>query len=288
MSVRITCCACGYATTSRTRPLAEYGIRRHSCQRWLTRAARRAKVVRDRARRPVRDCHHPVADHRHGTRAAYVLDRCRCEPCTAAATRAEKVRGLRGEPAYVSSAEAVAHIRALQAAGLGWKRVARLAGIPKSSVYPLLYGRPDRNGGALRTRARPATVAAILAVPMPGPADLGSRVTVHSLGTRRRVQALATLGWSVARVAAEAGLASRQALDGAMHSDVTSAGTAAAVTAAYERLWDTPPTAHSRTTAGAIARTRDRARRLGWAPPMAWDDPDDQLERPKGRERGAA
>lgn len=36
------------------------------------------------APRVARECEHPGHPHRHGTRVAYVLDRCRCEPCTAA------------------------------------------------------------------------------------------------------------------------------------------------------------------------------------------------------------
>lgn len=273
MAVKITCPTCGYSTTSKTLPLAEYGQRRHSCQLHLERASRRNKAARERQQRPVRDCHHKYARHQHGTRAAYVLDRCRCEPCTATATKAEKLRTLRNQPAYVSTAPAVAHIRRLQAAGLGWKRIAYLAGLAESNVYPLLYGRPDRDGGKPRTKARASTINAILTVPLPGLDQLGTRVPVDSTGTRRRLQALATLGWSLTQIADRAGLTDRQPLDKAMHDDVTGAATAKAVRDVYDQLWDQqPPKATTRGAASAAARVRNKAARLGWHPPLAWDD----------------
>lgn len=147
MAVKITCPTCGYSTTSRTLPLAEYGQRRHSCDKQLAAAARRNQRVRKEQHRTVRDCHCKEARHQHGTYAAYTIDRCRCRPCTDARARYERQRTLErmdGKTAYVDTAPAVAHIRRLQAAGLGWKRVAHLAGITPSVVYPLLYGRPDR------------------------------------------------------------------------------------------------------------------------------------------------
>lgn len=35
--------------------------------------------------RPTRDCQCKRANHQHGTRTAYVVDRCRCDPCREAA-----------------------------------------------------------------------------------------------------------------------------------------------------------------------------------------------------------
>lgn len=273
MAAKITCPTCGYTATSKTQGLAEYALRRHSCQLHLERSARRNKAARERQQRPVRDCHHKYARHEHGTRAAYVLDKCRCEPCTAAATKAEKLRTLRNQPAYIDATPAVAHIRRLQAAGLGWKRIAHLAGIPESSVYPLLYGRPDRRSGQPRTRARAATINAILTVPLPTLDQLGARIPVPAIGTRRRLQALQRLGWSLTQIADRAGLTDRQPLDRAMCDDTTSAGTARAVRDVYDQLWDQqPPKATTRGAASAAARVRNKAARLGWHPPLAWDD----------------
>jgi hypothetical protein len=43
------------------------------------------------ADRPKRNCAHHGQPHRHGTRVAYVKDRCRCPACTAANTAASRV-----------------------------------------------------------------------------------------------------------------------------------------------------------------------------------------------------
>lgn len=276
MAVKITCPTCGYSTTSKTQGLAEYGQRRHSCQLHLEQAARRNKAARERQQRPVRDCQCKQARHQHGTYVAYTIDRCRCEPCTSAAARYERereLRILRGKAAYVDAAPARAHIKKLQAAGLGWKRIAALAGLAESNVYPLLYGRPDRNGGQPRTKARASTINAILTVPLPSIDQLGARVPIDATGTRRRLQALQRLGWSLTQVADRAGLTDRQPLDRAMRDDTTSAGTARAVRDVYDQLWDQqPPKATTRGAASAAARVRNKAARLGWHPPLAWDD----------------
>lgn len=226
----------------------------------------------DRAPRP---CHHKIAQHEHGTYVAYKLDHCRCHACVNANT--EYVRGLvrriaYGRPAYVPTAPAVAHIRALQTAGLGWKRIAHLAGLDSSAVYPLLYGRPDRNGGQPRTKARPETVAAILAVPMPSLDDLGSAVGVPAVGTARRLRALVAAGWSVSQVAARIPDGDRQALDDAIGGVLTvTALTARRVRDVYAQLENLAPPERTIGERGAASRARRRAERAGWLAPAWWD-----------------
>lgn len=83
-------------------------------------------------------------------------------------------------------------------------------------------------------------------------------------GTRRRLEALAAIGWPTTVVAEHLQLAWRQ-----VYSWRTTACTrihrrhAAAVTAVYDQLCATP---------GPSDRTRRRARTVGLAPPLAWDD----------------
>lgn len=179
-----------------------------------------------------------------------------------------------GRPAYVDTSDAVAHIRRLQAAGLGWKRIASMAGLDSSLLYPLLYGRPDRNGGQPRTKARPATVAAILAVPMPGLDQLGAVVHVPALGTRRRLQALTAAGWSINQIATRSG-ANRQALDRAILDTTQSvtATTARRIRDTYTRLENQAPPEATWHERSAAARARRRAQDAGWLAP-AWWDPD--------------
>ena len=90
MRVSRTCLACGYTADYASAPLADAHHRRHSCakhRRDLEQATRRTKRLQPRL---TRKCSHPQARHRHGTRTAYVKDRCRCTDCTAANTAASR------------------------------------------------------------------------------------------------------------------------------------------------------------------------------------------------------
>jgi hypothetical protein len=153
MRVSRTCQACGYTADYASAPLADAHHRRHSCakhRRGLDQAARRAERLQ--ARVP-RECTHPQARHRHGTRAAYVKDRCRCAACTAANTAAsriatrERIYG-RWRP-YVDAGPVREHIAALRAAGIGVERIAHLAGLSVSHIRELAQdGRGDSPGHA--------------------------------------------------------------------------------------------------------------------------------------------
>lgn len=97
---------------------------------------------------------------------------------------------------------------------------------------------------------------------------LGKR-RVPAVGTRRRLQALAAIGWTFGELGQELGgwHATRvQAVSVAEHVFVD---TAADVRRLYERLWNTP---------GTSERGRRRAVRAGWFPPMDWDD--DRMDDP--------
>ena len=220
-------------------------------------------------------CHHKHADHQHGTRAAYVLDKCRCDPCRAANTRATRERRraqLYGRWDGLTDAQpARDHIHTLTTQGMGLKQVAAAARISSGTLTKLIYGapRPDGTRRPPARRVRPDTAARLLAV-TPHLAD-GARI--DATGTRRRLQALAALGWSVARLAATANV-DRQVLGNAAtgRRALTTAGTARAVTRLYEQLWDTPPPATTGYEQASITSTRNRAARNGWAPPAAWDD----------------
>src|SRR3954452_2412339 len=88
-----------------------------------------------------RECTHARGDHVHGTRAAYVRDRCRCTDCTAANTAAshtvnrERLYG-RWQP-FTDAGPAHDHIVALRAAGIGVERIARLAAMSVSQIREL-------------------------------------------------------------------------------------------------------------------------------------------------------
>ncbi len=169
------------------------------------------------------------------------------------------------------------HLRALSAAGIGWKRAAELAGLSSSAVSKLLYGGPgDRPPSR---RIRPETAAAILGI-RPS-ADLAAPGTlVDSAGTRRRAQALVAIGWPRARIAAEAGM-SPSNFGQTLQREQVCAGTARAVREIYDRLWDTPPDEGDRHARAGVARARNYAAARGWVPPLGWDD--DVIDDPDGR-----
>lgn len=269
-------CDCGWAGTYPTQKKADWCLRKHSCDRWRakTAAAARAAARKAAVDHTPKPCHHKRTRHTHGTHACYVLDRCRCHPCSAANATYEKQRVR--QQAYgrwnglVDAAPAREHIRALQAAGLGLKRVAALSGVPHGSLSKLMYGtrRADGTTRAPSQRIKPATAAAVLAVRATLD-DLGATVHVDGTGTRRRLQALVAIGWSVSE------LGRRLSMDNVhrtIKTERVNAGTARAVRALYDQLWDTPPQPATRWERAAVSRVHADARRAGWAPPLAWDD----------------
>lgn len=94
---------------------------------------------------------------------------------------------------------------------------------------------------------------------------------VDATGTVRRFRALACLGWSFQAVSERAGIG--RGRDIASRTTVTRT-TAAAVAAIYDELWATPPRVATREERIVVAKTKARALREGWAPPLAWDDDD--------------
>lgn len=90
---------------------------------------------------------------------------------------------------------------------------------------------------------------------------------VPAVGTRRRLQALAALGYSSADVVRSCGV-SKRAVDGAKggHRDQVRADIDASVRRAYAAL---APLGISRSR--FAEQTRSVARRNGWVPPLAWE-----------------
>lgn len=215
----------------------------------------------------------------HGTRAKYVVERCRCDACRKACRDYETWRSRQhayGRTPYVDAGPVRAHIRKLRAAGLGWKRVADRAGIPESTVWKLLYGDPKR-GQTPSKRVRRRTARAILAVTCDLDA-LGATVHVPATGTVRRLRALVAIGWSQSKLAVMLGRLPAN-LGKTMSATEVAAGTARSVRDLYDRLWDRPPPETTHSERQSASRARNLARRNGWVPPMAYDD--DALDDPE-------
>lgn len=228
------------------------------------------------------------ARHEHGQYATYNVHLCDCLLCKAA-NRERRNRRYReklyGRFRLVDAQPVRDHVIALQAQGMGWKRVAAVAGVSISTVSALLYGRGNRSGEQPRPPRRQidrALAAKILAVEL----DLAPSAYVDGTGSLRRLRALRAIGWTRAALAARLGRASGNLDLVGRYAQVT-ASYAQAVKTLYDELWDQPQ--HG----PAADRARARALDLGWAPPMAWDDDtiDDPAAVPHGvrrRRRSAA
>jgi hypothetical protein len=272
MSATRTCPACGYSGTYASDALADVHHARHSCakhQQAIERARRRVQRAQARVKR---DCTHPRTRHVHGTRVAYVKDRCRCTDCTAANTAAGRAVHRaqtfgRWQP-FVDAAPVRKHIRALRAAGIGVEQIAMLAGISTSHVRELADPRHDGNPGI--RRVRPQTAHQVLRIRI-DQANRAPHSHVGATGTRRRLQALIAVGWPHDELAARLGRSSA-GLRRSMLSDSVTAQTAQDVSALYEQLWNVRPPQSTDQRAADDARAFAAER--GWLPPLAWDDID--------------
>lgn len=243
------------------------------------------------------DCAHDGRPHRHGTRVAYVWDKCRCQPCTEASrvSQAERRRlqamAVWNPDSYdlVDGDLVRAHLRQLMAAGMGWKRVAAAAGVGASTVYPILYGKwihqPEHpQHRPPRKQVTKAVADKLLAVTL----DLADGRQIDATGTRRRLQALAAIGLPQAQLARLIGWSPGNFSD-LIHGrqQYTVKANADLVARIYDQHWQGPPQATTPRETASIERARRVASSHGWAPPMSWDDDsiDDRRARPCGVDR---
>lgn len=161
-----------------------------------------------------------------------------------------------------------AHLAALKTAGIGTQRVAQLAGVSRSVITHVVYG---RGGNPPRPRVRRVIAEAILGVD-PTRARPAPTATIDGTGTARRVQALVAIGWTLTAQAGRVGwlLSNYAALTQGRPVLVQ---TADLIRDLYDRMSMTPAPPGFGTT-----RARRLAQSKGWVPPLAWDD--DEIDDP--------
>lgn len=213
----------------------------------------------------------------HGN-AKYHLEHCRCLVCCQAArdydsNRRRAIAYGRWQP-FVDAEPVRQHVRALGEFGIGWMRLAKLAGVPRGSLSKLLYGDPQRNLAPSK-RVRPATALKLLAVE-PALDNLGARTPIDGTGTRRRLQALVAKGWSQSELARRLGM-ERANFRKTITGGLAYARTVRAVNALYGELWREDPADHGVPRRWIDASRRDAFARR-WAPIGAWDD--DRIDDP--------
>lgn len=280
------CARCGWEGVYDTAAKAEAGKRRHSCQRRLAAAARAAEREA-RVDRTPKPCLHKIANHEHGTRACYCLDKCRCLPCTkanAAATNERARRKAYGRyDKYVDADPIREHLAALAAYGIGLKQVSKLSGVSTGALSKIVFGLYAETGrGAERRhgegelvrgpsrRVLRTTADRIYAV-RATPANLGAHRPDYERTpvARLHLRALAALGWSQSRLADRLGMKGSNFTrlitgDQPMYREHVDQ-----VEALYAALSMTLPAPANRFEQGGITRAKSYAKARGWLPPLA-------------------
>lgn len=192
---------------------------------------------------------------------------CRCDECVRASRRYDKRRRIskaRGIDLLVPSTTAREHVEFLTSRGMSRRSIAAAAGYQKGTGLNVILS---------RRKIRRTTEAKILSV---SPSDDRLGVGwVDAVGTCRRMQALAAMGWPMRVVVERAGINADTA------SDVRLGKTARVSERVYESVRVVFEELCMRD--GGDVRSRRDAGRRGWLPPLAWDNIDDPGERPKGR-----
>jgi hypothetical protein len=104
---------------------------------------------------------------------------------------------------------------------------------------------------------------------------------VPTLGTRRRIEALASLGWTTSEVSRRAGY-ERSHLGLVVRRGALRQATAERIAVVYDQLSMQRPPEITRAEKIDASRARRIAAERGWPPPLAWDDIDDPTETPRG------
>ncbi len=159
------------------------------------------------------------------------------------------------------------HLRKVNALGMPYYEVSKQVGLAQeNSIQYLMWGRGPYGPGR---QVRRETAELIMSY-WPSLEDFPDTARIDSTGTRRRVQALATLGWSRSVIGERIGTRSDN-FRKALGRDRVTAQLARRVAAVYDELWDQDPLTHG-VSKTSVVRTRADAVRAGWASPLAWDD----------------
>jgi AraC-like DNA-binding protein len=204
----------------------------------------------------------------HGTLSRHKYHGCKCDTCrdfyrTYQRSRYRKQAYGTWQP-LIDAEPVRQHLEALRAAGISFDRVAEQAGLYTATVTGFVYDLGPKR--PRKKRVRPETAAKILAVRV----DIAQPGIVDATGTRRRLQALAAVGWPFRALGPHLDVAP-QTVARLTHQRRLYATTAETVTTVYTRLSTTIAEDHGIPAASA-ARARNRATAEGWRDPQYWDD----------------
>ncbi len=289
------CARCGLEVVyeNATAAEAKHWFSKHSCQKREAQMLRTALAQQrlDLIDRTPKPCLHKQANHQHGERATYVLDKCRCEPCSKANAAAEvwreRQKAYGRYHKYVNAEHVRAHLVELKEYGIGLKQVSALSGVSNGSLTKIWYGlyadtglgheRRIGEGQLVRGPARRvlrSTAERIFAVEAV-PANLGARRPDHERTplARQRVRALVALGWSMSSLGNRLGMSNpRNFIRTICDSTPMARETVDRIEILFAELCMTlPPETNQRERISA-SRSRRYAANRGWLPPLGLDD----------------
>lgn len=176
---------------------------------------------------------------------------------------------------YVDAEPVRLHILQLQEVGISLTRIQQLTNLPLRTISGFLRPSLDRSNTRPRKRSTRREVAdKILAIP----ADNQTAAITDATGTKRRIQALAAIGWPQEQVASQAGLGGKYMSQLLKRTHVHSR-TAAAIARLYDEVSGSKPEKFGIRKVSAD-RAQARARANNWAPPKYWAKFPDAIDDP--------
>lgn len=205
----------------------------------------------------------------HGTISRRKHHGCKCRECCEAlrAYSRQRYAALTAgtwEP-FVDAEPVRRHLLRLHAAGISTTQVSILTGLPRRTIT--VFIKPSLDSGNLRQRKRNTrreVADKILAIP----AEKRMAAIVPAIGTQRRIQALAAMGWPQEMAAERAGLGARY-MNQVLKQQRVLGRTANAIARLYDEVSGSKAERFGvRTVSAKRARARATANR--WAPPAYW------------------
>lgn len=215
-------------------------------------------------------------DHGHATRGTcYSHHGCRCTPCRTRATSALRARRRliaygRWNRGMTAPDQVLEHVHHLRGHSYTYAQIARDAGIEERTLYRLTHGKVSQIQGRIAT--------AILAI-QPDLTRLDPQTRISSRGARRRLHALASIGWPWIEIS-QRGRINKTTIYRALTSEQVTVHTHTRIGAAYDQLWSSQPPQNTPQQRAAATHARNTAAARRWLPPLAWDDIDNDVEPP--------